>query len=159
MKKLKDTKLGQWLKDKAPQVLDVVGDILPDKGVLGMVKNLIDKGDLPPEIRAELETKWMEFEKEIFELEIQDRASARSREVEFVKATGHIDFLMWFLAVAGVGIFAYMVYMIMNGSVPEQNRELIFHIFGLVEGAMLVNIYNYYFGSSAGSRIKDMKAK
>jgi hypothetical protein len=42
-KPLKDTKVGQWLKDKAPSVLDIVGDALPDKGVLGIVKNLVDK--------------------------------------------------------------------------------------------------------------------
>ena len=42
-KKLKDTKVGQWLKDKAPSVLDVVGDVLPDRGVLGVIKNLVDK--------------------------------------------------------------------------------------------------------------------
>jgi len=42
-KKLKDTKVGQWLKERAPSVLDVVGDVLPDRGVLGVVKNLVDK--------------------------------------------------------------------------------------------------------------------
>jgi len=31
------------LRDKAPSVLDVVGDVLPDRGVLGVVKNLVDK--------------------------------------------------------------------------------------------------------------------
>ena len=42
-KKIKDTKLGSWLADKAPNILGVVGDLLPDKGALGIVKNLIDK--------------------------------------------------------------------------------------------------------------------
>lgn len=42
-KKLRDTKVGQWLKEKAPSVLDVVGDVLPDRGVLGVIKNLVDK--------------------------------------------------------------------------------------------------------------------
>ena len=42
-KKIKDTKLGAWLSDKAPQVLGVVGDLLPDSGGLGIVKNLIDQ--------------------------------------------------------------------------------------------------------------------
>ena len=41
-KKFKDTKLGQFLRVKAPKVLDVVGDALPDEGVLGIVKNLIE---------------------------------------------------------------------------------------------------------------------
>ena len=43
MEKIKDTKLGKWLKSKAPNVLDTVGDLLPDQGALGLVKNLIDK--------------------------------------------------------------------------------------------------------------------
>ena len=42
-KKIKDTKLGAWLASKAPNILGVVGDLLPDKGALGIVKNLIDK--------------------------------------------------------------------------------------------------------------------
>jgi len=44
-KKIKDTKLGAWLLEKAPNVLGVVGDLLPDSGALGVVKNLIDKDD------------------------------------------------------------------------------------------------------------------
>ena len=39
--KIKNTKLGAWLKSKAPNVLNVVGDLLPDSGGLGVVKNLI----------------------------------------------------------------------------------------------------------------------
>ena len=42
-KKIKDTGLGKWLKSKAPNVLDVVGNLLPDQGGLGIVKNLIEK--------------------------------------------------------------------------------------------------------------------
>ena len=41
--KIKNTKLGKWLKSKAPNVLSTAGDLLPDQGALGLVKNLIDK--------------------------------------------------------------------------------------------------------------------
>ena len=41
-KKLRDTKVGQWLRTSAPKVLDAVGDAFPDSGVLGIVKNLVD---------------------------------------------------------------------------------------------------------------------
>ena len=44
-KKIKHTKLGAWLSEKAPSILGVVGDLLPEKGALGVVKNLIDKDD------------------------------------------------------------------------------------------------------------------
>ena len=49
-KKIKDTKLGAWLANKAPKVLGVVGDLLPEKGALGVVKNLIDQD---PEVDSE----------------------------------------------------------------------------------------------------------
>ena len=42
-KPIKDTGLGKWLASKAPNVLTVVGELLPDQGALGLVKNLIDK--------------------------------------------------------------------------------------------------------------------
>jgi len=48
--KIKDTGLGKWLKSKAPNVLNVVGDLLPDSGGLGIVKNLIDKD---PDVNTE----------------------------------------------------------------------------------------------------------
>ena len=48
-KKIKDTKLGIWLADKAPGILNVVGDLLPDKGALGVVKNLLNnEPDIDP---------------------------------------------------------------------------------------------------------------
>lgn len=48
-KKIKDTKLGAWLKTKAPSVLSVMGDALPDKGALGIVKNLLgNEPDVDP---------------------------------------------------------------------------------------------------------------
>jgi len=40
-KKFKDTKVGVFLKEKAPKILNGIGEILPDSGVYGVVKNLI----------------------------------------------------------------------------------------------------------------------
>ena len=48
-KKFKDTKVGKFLLGKSG-IIDVISNILPDKGALGMVKNLIHKDpDLPPQ--------------------------------------------------------------------------------------------------------------
>ena len=57
--KIKDTNLGKWLKDKAPNVLDTVGDLLPDQGALGIVKNLLDNDDSvdPAEAKAMVEAE------------------------------------------------------------------------------------------------------
>jgi hypothetical protein len=58
-KKIKDTGLGKWLKDKAPGILNTVGDLLPDQGALGLVKNLLDKepGISPEEAKARVDAE------------------------------------------------------------------------------------------------------
>jgi hypothetical protein len=58
-KKIKDTALGGWLKQKAPGILDTVGDLLPDQGALGIVKNLLDKepGIDPAEAKAKIDAE------------------------------------------------------------------------------------------------------
>lgn len=57
--KIKDTNLGKWLKEKAPSVLNTVGDLLPDQGALGVVKNLLDKepGIDPAEAKAKIDAE------------------------------------------------------------------------------------------------------
>lgn len=48
-KKFKDTKVGKFLLGKSG-LLDSIGDVMPDKGILGMVKKLIDQDpDIPPQ--------------------------------------------------------------------------------------------------------------
>lgn len=58
-KKIRDTALGAWLKTKAPDVLSTVGDLLPDSGGLGVVKNLLaSKEDIDPaEAKAKVDAE------------------------------------------------------------------------------------------------------
>ena len=49
-KKFSETKVGMFLGKAAPGILGTVGDVLPDQGVFGIVKNIISKDEtLPPE--------------------------------------------------------------------------------------------------------------
>ena len=48
-KKFKDTKVGKFLSSKGSDIADLVGDVLPDNGVLGLVKNVLDKDDSMPQ--------------------------------------------------------------------------------------------------------------
>jgi hypothetical protein len=47
-KKLKDTAVGKFLLGAGSGILGGLGDILPDKGVMGVVKNLIQKDPALP---------------------------------------------------------------------------------------------------------------
>ena len=49
-KKFKDTKVGKFLLNNGSGIVNTLGNALPDSGVLGLVKGLIDKDEsLPPE--------------------------------------------------------------------------------------------------------------
>ena len=49
-KKFSETKVGKFLSKTAPSILGMAGDVLPDAGVFGLIKNLIQKDPaLPPE--------------------------------------------------------------------------------------------------------------
>lgn len=147
MSKLKDSKLGQFLKNKAPKVFDVVGDLLPEKGVLGVVKKLVDTDpDLTPEEKAQIHQQTVE----LYNLEVQDRESARKREVELTK-TGAVDWMMNATGIIGLGSFVFLIIAIVFITVPENNSELMIHTTGIVEGIVL-SIVGYYFGSVAKKR-------
>ena len=66
--KIKDTGLGKWLKEKAPSVLDVAGDLLPDRGALGVVKNLLDNTtDVDPAESAAIVEAEVQFQNNVSE--------------------------------------------------------------------------------------------
>lgn len=144
MNKIKDTKIGKLLKSKAPQVLDVVGDLLPDQGALGIVKRLIDTPEvvpnLTPDEKKELNSQIMEM----YKLEVADRDSARTRQSEMIKA-GAKDWLFNITGVVGLSAFAFLVISIVFLHVPEENKEIFIHLIGIVEGITL-SIFGYYFG-------------
>jgi hypothetical protein len=140
-KKLKDTKVGQWLGKNAPKVLDAVGDLLPDQGALGVVKNLIQGDpDLEPSQKAE-------FARMAFELESADRASARNREIEVAKATGKQDWMMWVTGIVGLLSFMFTIYAVVYIDSVREN-ELFIHLMGMIEGVVIGNIFAYYYGAS-----------
>ena len=128
-------------------------------GLDSLITNKEEKLEAERKIQ-ELVTKHVqEMEKlsnEQFKTEVEDRASARTRETAFVATTGHVDYLQWFLALAAVIIFGGMVYAVIEDHIPKENENLVYHIFGIIEG-ILLSIFSYYFGSSAGSRAKDFK--
>ena len=146
-KKFKDTKLGKWLSEKAPKVLDVVGDLLPDQGALGIVKNLIDTDpDLTPEEIAQANA----MIKDMYELEVADRDSARKREVE-IKKVGGQDIMMVVTGLVGLAAFIFMIYAVVYVDRVTEN-DLFVHLMGMLEGVGISNIFAYYYGTSSENR-------
>lgn len=90
------------------------------------------------------------------ELQNENTKSAREREAEFVKATGHADYMQ--VAVGAIIMIAFFATLIIIGfkAIPPGNEHIMINAIGILEGLVL-SVAGYYFGSSLGSRIKDMK--
>jgi hypothetical protein len=139
-KPFKETKVGKFITDKLP---GFVGEILPDKGVLGIVKNLIDND---PELSPEDKTAMHQEVVDLYRLEVEDRDSARKREVEKAKAGG-FDFMFNLTGLIGLLSFAFIIYAIVYLQIPENNKEVWIHTIGIIEGIVL-SIFGYFYGSA-----------
>lgn len=149
-KKFKDTKVGGFISKNVPQVLDVVGDVLPDKGVLGVVKNIISKDDtIPPEIKAEAY--------KLIELDYKDIDSARQREIAIATSDAAPlinKIIAPILALVIVGLTFTLFYIIMFNTVQNIEKDIIVYVLGALT-TYVGMVLSYYFGSSSSSKKKD----
>jgi len=137
-KKFKDTKVGKFILSKLP---NFVSKTLPDSGVLGVVKNLIDADE---NLTAEEKQQYHREIVEIYELEVADRDSARRREVD-VANSGKSDYMFVVTGSVGLTVFCFLVYSIVFLEIPEPNKEVFIHLVGIAEGIVL-SIFGYFFG-------------
>ena len=111
-----------------------------------------------PDVLLKLKNAENNFKVELKKLDIEsekiaqlDRVSAREREAKVG------DKVVPFLAVLTLSLFAYIVFYIMThgfSGIPTEMVGIVGILIGQV-GAKLEQVYNYYFGSSAGSRRKN----
>lgn len=153
-KKFKETKVGKFLKDKAPKILDTVGDVLPDKGVLGVVKNIIstDK-NLTEQDKQELY--------KLIELDMQDIANARAREVSIATSDSAplINKIIGpCLAIIVISLTFILFYMVMFNHITSVEKDILIYVLGALTSYVGM-VLSYYFGSSSGSKSKDTAIK
>jgi hypothetical protein len=142
-KPFKDTGLGKILLNVIPGFVKGASKALPDSGVLGVIKNLIDTDpDMSDEEKAAAHDQLVE----LYRLEVEDRDSARKREAAIVNSGGK-DWMMSLTGIVGLSAFAFLVYTVVTTNVPESNKEIFIHMIGIVEGVAL-SIFGYYFGSA-----------
>ena len=149
-------KAGDTLKDKGADIAGIAIKVATGNisgaiaDATGMLKN--DSSSESQALLTELNLKMKEFEVEMYQLEIQDRDSARNREVEIKKAGGN-DIMMIITGCVGLLSFLLIIYTVLFRTLPEGNEKLVYHLLGMVEG-VAITMFAYYFGSSKGSKEK-----
>lgn len=156
MKPLKDTKIGKWIGSNAPELLNTIGDFMPApiKGAMGVVKNLVRMiPGIPAEKLSEFDNLADEHELEVIRLYNEEMANARNREIEITKSTGSKDKLLMVLAVLGIVMpLAIIGYLIFSNKPVD---ALVAGFVGIIIGSY-TQVFNYYFGSSSGSKSKQV---
>ena len=137
-KKLKDTKLGEWFRNKAPKAFEVIGDVVPGGDALKAIGALIDASTESEEEKEKARLMLAEFAN-------ADRANARNREIEITKALNKRDWMQSFVGIAAMVIGITLVVWAKSG---VEDKEIFFHILGFAEGTLVGQVVNYYFGSS-----------
>jgi hypothetical protein len=133
-KPFKETNLGK--------IVGKLTGILPEKGILGILKDVLDGDDtLTPEEKEQALNEALEA----YRIEVSDRDSARQREVK-LRRYG-TDWMFNATGIVGLLAFAFLVYTVVTTQVPESNKEIFIHLLGIVEGVAL-SIFGYYFGSA-----------
>lgn len=82
-----------------------------------------------------------------------DRSSARTREVEVVKATGKSDLNLYILAWIIVLGFFILCGTLIFVAIPESSNSVVFMLFGIL-GSGFTGVIGYFFGSSKSSSDK-----
>lgn len=161
-KKFSETGFGKFVIKAGkivPDVLDVAAKAITGD-ISGAVKEVGEKirgaalrDEEAKKLLVEFQQLEWAFEKEMEELAVRDRESARQREMAYV-AAGKFDLEHFIMAMVGLIAFGFILFVLVYRNLPEANRDLFIHAIGIVEG-VVISMYSYHFGSSRSSKKKD----
>ena len=144
-KKFRDTKVGVFLKEKAPTILDTVGEFLPDQGGLGIVKNLIS-GD------SNTEPKDKEMALKLLEQDIAEMNNISSRWASDMKSDSWLSKNTRPMTLIYLTL-AMTIFIVLDSTVLLEIKT---GWVSLLE-ALLITVYVAYFGSRGAEKITKIK--
>lgn len=147
-KKFKDTRVGKFLVKAAPNILGVASELLPDAGVLGMVKQLISND-------SELPAKDKEEALKLIELDIIEAQEVSKRWTADMSSDSYLSkntrpMTLIFLTVS-------MVFLIVLDSLDIDFGVSVEWIELLK--SLLITVYVAYFGSRGVEKFKYISQK
>jgi hypothetical protein len=146
---------GKWLAKSGgvfPNVLEIAARV-----ALGHVQETLDglTNILRMQVEGNSDARLLLQELEAHRTEWQDELERINRDEASIGPTPRQrDIAQPILALVAVLAFTFLMYVLAYRTIPEANRELFIHLMGIVEGGMVTLVFQYYFGSSIGSRKK-----
>jgi hypothetical protein len=143
-KKFKDSKVGQWLTEKLPDVASTMGDVLPDSGVLGVLKRVVDGS---PELTA---AEKLEFEKLAMQQEISAQEQVTRRWEADAKSDVKLAKYIRPVTLVVLTVF-FMVIMVWDGLdqtfMPPENYIRLLEV-------LMLTVFGAYFAGRTVEKVK-----
>ena len=146
-KKFKDTKVGGFLSKSGSVIIDALGDSIPDKGLLGLVKNLVtDDKDMSEQQKAMamhlIKMDEMEADAITKRWEADAKSDNKITKIARPVIVLYLTFIMSvYIVLDSINVF----------SVDDQWVKLI--------ETLLVTVYVAYFGSRGVEKYAQIKGK
>tara|TARA_Y100000589_G_scaffold26208_2_gene21729 strand:- start:40036 stop:40497 length:462 start_codon:yes stop_codon:yes gene_type:complete len=144
-KKFKETKVGIFLREKAPKILDTVGEFLPDQGGLGIVKNLISSDDT-------IEPKDKEMALKLLDQDIAEMNNISSRWSSDMTSDSWLSKNTRPLTLIYLTLCMTIFIVLDSTVILEINNGWV----SLLE-ALLITVYVAYFGSRGAEKIQKIR--
>ncbi len=128
---------GELITGDVGGAIDVVGSALKKKA---------DKDQEAFEMLNELEAKKIDFVLDSQRLAVQDKESARNREVELAKVGG-VDWMMYATGLVGLASFLALLWAVLFKTEVTETKTF-HHLLGMVEGVVLVSMFGYYYAGT-----------
>jgi hypothetical protein len=144
-KKFKETKIGAFLKNKAPKILDGIGDILPDNGAFGIVKNLISSD-------SNISAEDKETALKLLEQDVAEMNNVSARWNSDMKSDSWLSKNTRPMALIFLTL-AMTIFIILDSTVLLEIKT---GWVSLLE-ALLITVYVAYFGSRGAEKITKIK--
>ena len=141
-KKLNETKIGAFLASKAPKVLAAIGNVLPNQGTLGVVKNLISSDNKIKAIDKEQAMK-------LIEQDIAEMKEVSSRWRSDMKSDSWLSKNTRPLALIFLTASAVLMMSVDSFHLQFQVDEAWINLLK----TLLVTVYVAYFGSRGAEKI------
>lgn len=153
-KKFSETKVGQFLKNTAPSVLDAVDDFFPPAKILTALFS--KEPDILPEQRLEFERLVKDYELQELSAYLADVANARDMQKAALAQEDKFSkrFIYYLAGVSALLGFSY-IFLVTFIELHPTNLRIADTILGVVIGTVFGTIFNFFFGSSKGSSDKN----
>jgi hypothetical protein len=142
-KTFKETKIGAFLSSKAPKVLAALGDVLPNQGTLGVVKNLISSDNKIKAVDKEQAMKLIE--QDLIEMENVSKRWSSDMKSDSWLSKNTRPLTLIYLTLASTALMILDSFHKMSFDIDTAWVELL--------KTLLITVYVAYFGSRGAEKI------